>query len=113
MPLFLVLIQPQRFDDIPDFFYTGCCVECLWMNTGSEAGMVVSQLWKKFSVACGVYPLLNHFLSFFLCTFFWYVYCKIKLFDDNFLYSLLLSDFWCFEGFLPDRFYVKKFVNVL
>lgn len=40
MPLFLVLIQPQHFADVPDFFYTGCYVECLQMHAGSEAGVV-------------------------------------------------------------------------
>lgn len=43
------------------------------------------------------------------------MYSKIKHFDYNFLCSLFLSDFslsFDLQGFLPVRFYVRKFVNV-
>lgn len=46
------------------------------------------------------YPLLNHFSSLFLCIWvFLYVCSKIKLFDDDFLCSLFLSDFSVFRVF--------------
>ena len=105
LPLFLVLIHPQYFADVPDFFYTGCCAECLQMTAGSEAGMVryqaLSQQWEVF---CSLRDLLFAqsfliFVSSYLGWFFLYVCSKIKLFDDDFLCSLFLSDFGCVRVF--------------